>query len=90
MTIRRNGARSAIAVMLLVLSVSLGCAHRRDAYYARDTGPGVSVRAPFVNVQVQGKPKSGKVQSASRDRDDDDDDDDDNHKFSRLPVDRED
>ncbi len=76
-----------VAGGLLAIAACQGCAHRRDAYYGREPGSGVSVRAPFVNVQVRGKSKAERAEAALRDRDDDDDDDD--RKVSRLPVDRE-
>ena len=85
-TCRRT--RMLLAAGLLAIVGSEGCAHRREAYYARDTGTGVNVRAPFVNVQVRGKSKADRAESASRERDRDRDEDD--RKLSRLPVDRED
>lgn len=74
--------------MLFVTIATIGCAHRREVYYGRDNGTGVSVRAPFVNVQVQGKPRGERSERATRD--DDDDYDRKPKRVSRLPVDRED
>ena len=76
----RNHPRASIALGTASLLAFAGCAHKRDIYSARPaaSGPGVHVRAPFVDLHVQGKPKGGAV---ARDREE--------PRLSRLPVDRE-
>lgn len=61
----------------LLLATVEGCAHRRQTYYGNDLSPreGVHVRAPFVDVQVNRKPKLEGEPRLSRHDDDDDDDD---------------
>jgi hypothetical protein len=49
---RRLGLLAFAGILL-----ALGCAHKRQVYYPNDAGSGVSVRAPFVDVQVQQAPK---------------------------------
>jgi hypothetical protein len=80
-TVRLRGM--ALAGMLLALA-GQGCAHKRSAYVEEPRGPGVHVRAPFVDVQVQGKPKN-RVSAA---RDDWEDDDDQGRRISRRPINR--
>ena len=71
-----------IALFLLasasVLASVEGCAHRRQSYYPSDVAspnPGVHVRAPFVDVQVKGRPKSDREERAARREDDREDED---------------
>jgi hypothetical protein len=68
-----------MALACLVVGGNEGCAHRRQSYYGSDVPPteGVHVRAPFVDVQVNRKPKSHGDPRLSHHDDDDDDDDDD-------------
>jgi hypothetical protein len=86
MTLARRPAKLAKLAVLMLLG-SVGCAHKRDVYYPRDNGRGVHVRAPFVDVQVQGKPRDAHSERASRDEKETDRKD---KRVSRLPVDRED
>jgi hypothetical protein len=51
-----------LAPILGLVAAGSGCAHRREVVYppapARvQAGPGVHVRAPFVNVNGQGPPR---------------------------------
>ncbi len=67
-----------LAMGLLLMAGNEGCAHRRQSYSGSDLGlrEGVHVRAPFVDVQVNRKPKPDEPR-LSRQHDDDDDDDND-------------
>ena len=51
--------RTVLKLGIFLLITTQGCAHRREAYYPGDFGPGrgVHVRAPFVDVRVRGKPR---------------------------------
>lgn len=83
----RYPAPKLLILGILATILSQGCAHRRQSYYPEDfqSGRGVSVRAPFVNVQVRGKqrlenePKlvgyDDNLENRKKIRRDDDDDD---------------
>lgn len=77
-TIRMSALWLILPVVLV--AVATGCAHRRQSYYPSDVanpGPGVHVRAPFVDVQVKGRPKTDREERAARRDDDRDRDEDD-------------
>jgi hypothetical protein len=85
----RNRLLPGLTVAVILFLVVAGCAHRREAYYPSDlgAGPGVHVRAPFVDVKVQGKRRGNNEPTLNRQDNDRDkqlsrrsDDDDENER----------
>ena len=77
MTLNRANRLPILLAMAGLLAMGEGCAHRRQVYYANDIGPQerVHIRAPFVDIQVNKRPKLEAPDRLSRHDDDDDDDD---------------
>ena len=61
MTVRgtvRRGMMVALGMAAATAGAN-GCAHRREAFYPNGAdGPGVAVRAPFVNVNVRNRART--------------------------------
>ena len=64
----RNRLLPGLTVAAILFLVIAGCAHRREAYYPSDlgAGPGVHVRAPFVDVKVQAKRRGNNEPTLNR------------------------